>query len=743
MRTSPGRDNNGAEGVGIGMGTQTVQERRGSFVNPEYFRMLQFATHEENRRRRERQDGDRGARMGSSSGSDEERIIGQNGRAIPFVIGRQSPIRRLTQPVVDRVVRAISPAKEEEEEGETERREDEAVVFRDGWQSRPATRPESRDGSELGRAATVSEAAESDSDYVSPKHKSKSVSQAPTPKGGISRAAFSEGYFNTFFKEERKLGSGGRGVVMLVRHELDGVNLGHFACKRVPVGDDHKWLEKVLSEVRVLQGLSHPNLVSYRHVWLERARISRFGPRVECAFILQEYCDSGDLLQYVMHQNPKEELSNTERLKTQMRRRSRGKEEAENSNLKARKYLPFDEIYKLFHDIVAGLAHLHGAGYVHRDLKPSNCLLHHISVASPPTSPGQGPIQHGALRSLISDFGEVQQATAKREATGATGTISYCAPEVLGPLAEGGELGNFTAKSDIFSLGMILYFMCFGRLPWLSDGQEVIEEFGDGVRLREEIRGWAGYKAVKERDDLPEKVYALLGKLLARDPKERPSAEEILGAMDREDIMTGSVKNGKAAGAAAAMGGKRSPTPLSTEKLVKDGLYAERTGVEDGKPPRHKSPTPPSPRSMPKDASQLSPIELQPPLLLPPPVARHPLSYEVMHPVHTLSLLPARQRKLLSLSTRLTILLIKIYSVSTICLPWGINPLILGLLVTVMAFEATQVQLTSNNMGMGTPKIKSLVLGLAGHFALLWLARSMGRLCEGGKDGVWGWDDGH
>lgn len=39
-----------------------------------------------------------------------------------------------------------------------------------------------------------------------------------------------------FFVEEGELGRGGKGVVLLVKHVLDGVSLGHFACKRVPVG---------------------------------------------------------------------------------------------------------------------------------------------------------------------------------------------------------------------------------------------------------------------------------------------------------------------------------------------------------------------------------------------------------------------------------------------------------------------------------------------------------------------------
>lgn len=53
---------------------------------------------------------------------------------------------------------------------------------------------------------------------------------------GISSAAFSPGYFQRFFVAERELGRGGKGVVLLVKHVLDSVPLGHFACKRVPVG---------------------------------------------------------------------------------------------------------------------------------------------------------------------------------------------------------------------------------------------------------------------------------------------------------------------------------------------------------------------------------------------------------------------------------------------------------------------------------------------------------------------------
>jgi hypothetical protein len=43
---------------------------------------------------------------------------------------------------------------------------------------------------------------------------------------GIQRDSFSPNYFKRFFREEKELGRGGKGVVLLVRHELDGVTLG-------------------------------------------------------------------------------------------------------------------------------------------------------------------------------------------------------------------------------------------------------------------------------------------------------------------------------------------------------------------------------------------------------------------------------------------------------------------------------------------------------------------------------------
>ncbi|KAK2792506.1 putative serine/threonine-protein kinase iks1 [Onygenales sp. PD_10] len=335
----------------------------------------------------------------------------------------------------------------------------------------------------------------------------------PASAHNISSDALSPNYFKRFFVEERELGRGGKGVVLLVKHVLDGVSLGHFACKRVPVGNNREWLKNVLTEVQLLQHLSHQNLVSYRHVWLEDAKLSNFGPSVPCAFILQQYCNAGDLHQYIC--GPRQATSTPQQLKERLRRRSKGQPEPPSSTPGPRK-LQFDEIYSFFKDITSGLRFLHSQGFIHRDLKPSNCLLHDTGHE---------------LRVLVSDFGEVQYENTVRNSTGTTGTISYCAPEVLQRLSPDGPFGNFTPKSDVFSLGMILYFLCFAQLPYRN--ADIIDEDREDLdQLRAEISQWAGFDdARRMRPDLPEKLYTFLKRLLSVDPDKRPTAEEVLNGI--------------------------------------------------------------------------------------------------------------------------------------------------------------------------------------------------------------------
>jgi serine/threonine protein kinase len=280
-------------------------------------------------------------------------------------------------------------------------------------------------------------------------------------------------------------------------------------------------------------------------------QFNRFGPSVVCVFILQQYCNGGDLLHYIIGDQPKE--ATKEELKAQIRRKSKGQLEKPRDISSGLRRLSFEEIYSLFKDITSGLAYLHAANYIHRDLKPSNCLLH---------TEGEKTL------CLISDFGEVQPENMVRKSTGSTGTISYCAPEVL-KMDSSGRYGNFTTKSDIFSLGMILYFMCFGRLPYQS-ANTINEELEDVDLLRAEITDWQGFQDERrERPDLPSRLYQLLKKLLALDPARRPSASEVLAVMKSESNMDGGTRGARSTSPSIGLQGRRiqnldSPIPPST-----------------------------------------------------------------------------------------------------------------------------------------------------------------------------------
>lgn len=559
-----------------------------------------------------------------------------------------------------------------------------------------------------------------------PPSEAEFVASRPVPSGvqGISSSAFSPGYFRQFFREERELGRGGHGVVLLVQHVLDGVTLGHFACKRVAVGNDHTWLEKVLIEVKLLQQISHKNLVKYHWVWLEDHQPSSFGPSVPCVWILQEYCNAGDLHGYVLE--PTEEFSNPEDLKARYRRRSRG-DIPPPENLRGRSRLTLEEVFSFFRDIASGLHHLHSKGYIHRDLKPSNCLLQRGD---------------GRLRVLISDFGEVQAAGAKRGNTGATGTISYSAPEVVRHDLVGGAFGDFTTKSDIFSLGMIVYFMCFGALPY-TNADEINEENEDLDLLRAEITAWQGFNdTMRARSDLPEMLYKYLRRLLSIQPNERPSTDEILASIKGGVGLSESGHSGMTVDDGSPRVTSIDP-PLRRTQSRRDSTLGSRPGLPSfarnvsGEDPR-RSPSPIKPvadyelrqrsTSRPRSpeastvvlrprklefgqAKRSSPAQQSPRLMLPPPRPRPTLASRFLHLAHH----PVAKHTLLA-----GLFALKVMALTGPCMPFAPKPWIMYPLLGVAVLDLGT---------FGFDGWRVFVL-FAAHFTALWLARESGGFCE-------------
>eukprot|EP00796_Vickermania_ingenoplastis_P009316 gene9316-6555_t len=107
-------------------------------------------------------------------------------------------------------------------------------------------------------------------------------------------------YYEKYFLESKKLGSGTFGGVYLCMHVMEGVPLGTFALKKIPVGDNIQYLQTVLREVRILEEVKrHPNVVEYNHSWVDTAKTADFGPPVRCLFILMEYANEGSLDSYL------------------------------------------------------------------------------------------------------------------------------------------------------------------------------------------------------------------------------------------------------------------------------------------------------------------------------------------------------------------------------------------------------------------------------------------------------------
>jgi serine/threonine protein kinase len=115
----------------------------------------------------------------------------------------------------------------------------------------------------------------------------------------------------------------------------------------------------MLQEVHVLR-LRHRNLVNFHHVWLENSQLTPFGPSVPTLYLLQEYCDGGDLERYILSRVETHQPTLAE-MKENVRRKSRGQGELP---VYQPEEVTIEMVYSFTRDIVAGLNHLHVNGII-------------------------------------------------------------------------------------------------------------------------------------------------------------------------------------------------------------------------------------------------------------------------------------------------------------------------------------------------------------------------------------------
>lgn len=167
---------------------------------------------------------------------------------------------------------------------------------------------------------------------------------------------------------------------------------------------------------------------------------------------------------------------------------------------------------EIIEPLTAGLAAAHSAGILHRDLKPENIFLD----------------DNGNVK--LGDFGLARAITQHTETGSVVGTVAYLSPELV-------TRGQADARSDIYSLGVMIFEMLTGRQPF--EGEQAVQ---------------IAYQHANDRIPAPSSVKPGVPPLLdeivlwatARNPQDRPAnAKELLPVIKRarSDLARGLTTN--------------------------------------------------------------------------------------------------------------------------------------------------------------------------------------------------------
>ncbi|XP_040285509.1 interferon-induced, double-stranded RNA-activated protein kinase [Bufo bufo] len=283
--------------------------------------------------------------------------------------------------------------------------------------------------------------------------------------GGLRR---SESLVNPMeaFDSITKLDKGAFGHVVKARKLIEDK---FYAVKIVQVRDN-----KVLSEVKALASLEHQHIVRYYNAWLGSS--TEFPDSSESMSSSSGFSRRTGTCLYIQM-----ELCENGSLKKWIKER--------NLQNKVKKF----EIFSIFRQVIEGVKYIHSQKFIHRDLKPGNILFTKDMIVK------------------IGDFGLVTRMTGEEEEkvlerTRGTGTPTYMAPEQK-------DNNQYENEVDIYPLGLILF-----ELLW------IIQSGHEKAILWSNLQKGEFPKEFEEQH--PMEKYEI-SKMLSRDPKERPSAEDL------------------------------------------------------------------------------------------------------------------------------------------------------------------------------------------------------------------------
>ena len=175
--------------------------------------------------------------------------------------------------------------------------------------------------------------------------------------------------------------------------------------------------------------------------------------------------------------------------------------------------LPIDVALRIAREIAGALGYAHARGIVHRDIKPENVMLH----------------EGGAF---VTDFGIARAVSAAGDSLTQTGT-ALGTPAYMSPEQAAGER-ELDARSDIYSLGCVLYEMLTGEAPFQGPNAQA-------VMMRRFTESPAPVRAA--RPDVPAATDAAVSRALARDPADRfASAAELVAALESSALGSAAIE---------------------------------------------------------------------------------------------------------------------------------------------------------------------------------------------------------
>jgi tRNA A-37 threonylcarbamoyl transferase component Bud32 len=200
------------------------------------------------------------------------------------------------------------------------------------------------------------------------------------------------------------------------------------------------------------------------------------------------------------------------------------------------------------HEAAASLAEAHEKGIIHRDLKPDNLFLAKVPLPSGGTSETVKVLDFGIAKLVRGEEGAVDQL--ETQAGTVFGTPRYMSPEQ----AQGSTLD---ARTDLYSLGVILYQMLTGRAPFTDDDAVV-------VMARHIKEPPPAFREVAPDAAVPDALERVVRRALAKRPADRQqSARELAAELEGAMLMSSVVATGTHSTWAAppSGGGTRSARP--------------------------------------------------------------------------------------------------------------------------------------------------------------------------------------